>query len=1418
MKLFSKILSSIILMSLLTVGFASSIEAAPPQDFQTTQIIGAGLNGPSGFEIAPDGRIFVLERTGKIKIVKNGVLLSEPFADLPSVASGDRGLIGIAFDPEFGINNHYVYFYYTGLDLLNRLVRFDASSDVGTNGPYLIYQTNSPSQELHVGGSIRFGPDGKMYFAVGDNGYPPNAQNLGNPHGKILRINKDGSIPFDNPFYGQTGVLPEIWAYGLRNPWRFQFDSATGYLYGGDVGDYTWEEVNHLRRGQNYGWPTIEGVCNTLCGNAINPIYAYNHNGESAAVTGGPVYRATQFPEEYRGNLFFGDYAKGFIKRMVLSEAGSSLGVYDFDVNAGSVVDLKVGPDGSLYYITYYPGRLYKISYVTGNHAPTANATADNDNGVEPHTVNFSSAGTSDPDGDALTYLWDFGDGTTSTDANPTKTYYTKGTYTVELAVSDGENTSNAIPLVIQVGIPPTVTVGAPVEGDRYQAGDTINYTAHAIDSAGFDLNDGAIHTEILLHHATHIHPFLGPLVGRAGSFTIPDHGEAAADTWYEIRVTATDESGLSDTKSVNIYPYTANFTLQSEPAGLQVLLDGAPVTTPRTVEGVVNFKRELSVQIVQQMNGKFYQFERWSDAGAPRHTITTADEDTSYTAYFTEMPAFVGEYFNNTELSGQPALVRNDANINFLWNDGSPDPVIANDNFSVRWTKNQYFAGARYRFITATDDGVRLFVNNQLIIDSWGMGVSTNTAFVDLPSGNHAIRMEYLEGSGTANARLEWELAQDQPVTQPTTGFTGEYFNNITLSGQPSVTRQDASIAFNWEYGSPAPAIAIDNFSVRWTKVENITGGLYEFTATADDGIRILVDGELILDKWIDQAPTTYVVTKELLAGDHTIVVEYYEKGGGAQAAMQYVKIGDTEPTPVFTAEYFNNLTLTGPAVLTRTEQGINYDWGGGSPAPEVPNNNFSTRWTKTEQFTQGTYEFSVTGDDGVRLFVDGELILDKWIDQAPTTYKVNKDLTAGSHTIVMEYYEKSGGAVARLSYLKISDTPQPPTTGFSGEYFNNQTLTGPATLVRNDMTVDFDWGGGSPDPLINANNFSARWTKTETLTSGTYEFSVTGDDGIRLFVDGELLIDKFIDQGPTTYTASKALAAGNHTIIVEYYENGGGAVAKFSYLKTSDTPPQPENNYQAEYWNIPETEPYIPSFPTTPALLIREETEINNSWKGAAPAPGINADRFIARWTKTEHFEAGTYRFTTLSDDGVRVYVDNQLVIDQWNDHAATTHTGDMTLTAGDHVIKIEYFENYWDAILVFDYEQIDTPVVTESFSAEFFNNMTLTGTPVYTRSDNQINFTWGISAPNPLVNANHFSARWTKQKQYAAGTYTFTVQSDDGVRLWIDDVLLIDNWNDHALTIDTVTTTLTEGLHTVRVEYYDNYWDATIILQEE
>ena len=1159
-----KFLNSIVFLILLAIVnfLVSPVLAAPPANFQSTTLINSGLDGPSGFEIAPDGRIFILERTGKIKVYKNGQLLATPFADLPSAATGDRGLIGIAFDPEFHLN-HYVYFYYTGEDLLNKLVRFDATGDVATGSAFLLYETKSPSELLHVGGSIRFGPDGKIYFAVGDNGKPINAQDLSNPHGKILRINKDGSVPTDNPFYGQAGKLPEIWAYGMRNPWRFQFDSATGKLYGGDVGDYTWEEVNRIEKGGNYGWPNAEGVCSNCP--YINPIHAYNHDNLSSAVTGGPVYRGSNFPTSYQGSLFFGDYARGFIKRISLDAQGNSLGAFDFDLSAGSVVDLKVGPDGALYYITYIPGRLVKVSYSLGNSSPIANATADQTKGIEPLTVNFSSAGSSDPDNNPLTYSWNFGDNTFSNLPNPTKTYAAIGTYFVELTVSDGTTSTTSSPIVIQVGTPPTLTIGTPVQGSMYRAGDTIDYSAFASDGAGFDINDAGIQTEILYHHDTHIHPFLGPLTGRTGSFTVPTQNhEADPDTYFEIKVTATDSNGLSETKSVFVYPHKSHNTFTSLVNGLKVLLDGIPTATNQAIEGVVGYIRQLSAPAVQVFNNTVYAFSNWSDNGEIVRDITNQDTDSIYDANFVAVAPFSGQYFDNKDLNGAPVLQRDENIINFDWFDASPDSNIPADEFSARWVKSQYFPQAKYKFTTSSDDGVRLYIDGNLVIDQWVNQNNIHTVTLDLDEGIHEIKMEYFENTGLAHASLNWEFVSSQPTVDPN-NYKGEYFDNLNLSGQVKYISSDPKVMFNWGNNPPNPQIGQDNYSVRWTKLTNFEQGVYFFNIVADDGIRVYIDDELVLDKWINQAPTNYQFEKAITAGDHVIKVEYFEDMGGAVAEFDFVKTDKPFPTASenYTAKYWNisfdsppQIPTSAP-VLEREENIIDNNWHQGSPDPTVNNNQFVASWVKTEDFESSNYKFHTVADDGIRVYLDDILILDDWKNHAAKDTFAVRNVSAGIHTIRVEYFEDGGDAVAMFDFAKTTDpetplpTPPAPTTGFNGEYFNTVDLTGTPVLTRLDQKIDFKWGNGSPDPLMPVDNYSVKWTKTENFEAGDYQFKVVGDDGIRLYIDGELVLDKWFDQPPTGYIVNKTLTAGDHTVVLEYFEELGGSTIILNYSK---------------------------------------------------------------------------------------------------------------------------------------------------------------------------------------------------------------------------------------------------------------------------
>jgi glucose/arabinose dehydrogenase len=1250
--------------------------AAPPTDFQTSLVVGDGLDSPTGFELAPDGRIFVLERAGKIKIIKNGQLLPTPFADLPSETTGDRGLIGIAFDPDFGVLNHYVYFYYTGHDLLNHLVRFSAANDIAEDGPFTLFETSSPSTLLHVGGSIRFGPDGKLYFAVGDNGTGEKAQLLDNPHGKILRINKDGSIPTDNPFYGQAGKLGAIWAYGFRNPWRFQFDSATGEMYGGDVGDFSWEELNHIVKGGNYGWPLHEGTCTSNCTGFIDPVYTYPHSGSSASITGGPIYRGGMFPPEYQGNVFFADYARGFIKRAILDAGGHLSSVQDFDTTAGSVVDMKIAPDGSMYFVTFYPGALYRVTYNTTSHLPVANATADVTRGVDPLTVHFSSAGSNDPDGDPLSYSWNFGDGGTSTEQNPTHVYPNKGVYTARLTVTANGDSTNAQPIVIQVGIPPTLTVALPTEGQLYRAGDTLTYNAFANDAAGFDLNDNNIKTVIRLHHGTHYHPFLGPLTGRAGTFTIPTTGEPSADTSYELTVTATDGNGLTASKTVTVVPRKSAMTFATSPPGIQLTLGGIPIDTTHPVEGVVGFQRDLAAPAnAVAPDGTPMQFAGWSDGHEIRHTITTPDADTTFTASYVPTAPFSASYYDNMTLSGTPVLTRTDQKIDFNWDQGSPDPAVPDNGFSVRWTKTQWFGAGRYKFSTVTDDGVRLYIDNKRVIDHWQGQSSTEwDDEADLGEGNHTIKMEYFEGGGAAVAVLRW----DSTLDQPTETYHAEYWNIPTVNAipgsSPELVREEPAVDHDWGSGSPGPGIGENRFAARWTRTMNLAPGEYQFTATADDGVRLTIDGVLVIDKWIDEGPTSYSVRLPLDGDPHNIRMEYYENGGGATARLVFAQVGDLPESSNYQGEYWNvpdtfapPAMPTTPPEFTRTDPAIDFEWWDGSPAPVIGGNHFVARWTRTDVFSAGVYRFSGTTDDGMRIYIDNDLVLDSWQLQH-ATFSVDKVVLGGPHVVRVEYFEYAGGATAIMDYERIGEVVSHEDP-YQAEYFANQDLSGTPVLTRNDANVDFDWGGGSPGDGVPVDHFSARWTKSVALTAGNYAFTVTSDDGARLFVDGTQVMNHWTLQGPTTYTVNRALTEGTHQIVLEYFESGGGAVARMSYARTEDPPPPPPIPYQAEYFdNV--------SLSGTP-VVARNDDALDFDWGSGSPAAGVPTDFFSARWTRTADYEGATYRFTATGDDGIRVFLDGTQIIDGWSDHGPTTYTADVPVTAGSHTVVVEYYE---------------------------------------------------------------------------------------------------------------------------------------------
>jgi glucose/arabinose dehydrogenase len=343
--------------------------ATLPRNFAHSRVVG-GLVSPTAMDFAPGGRLFVAEQRGTLRVVKSDGTLAT-FLDISGKveSGGERGLLGVAFDPAFP-NSHHVYLYYTRkatntTPAHNRVVRVTADGNrvVAGSEKLILRLNNLSSAENHNGGAIHFGEDGKLYVAVGDNANGDNAQSLRTLKGKMLRIDKDGTIPRGNPFYDRAaGKNRAIWARGLRNPFSFAIQPRTGKMFINDVGQDRWEEIDRGGSGANYGWPLYEGPESDP--DYRNPVFAYRHGSTNCAITGGTFYDPTtrQFPSGYVGDYFFADLCGGWIRRLD-ADTGDDFG---FATGISRPVDLKVGRGGSLYYLSRGDSSVGRIRY-TGN-------------------------------------------------------------------------------------------------------------------------------------------------------------------------------------------------------------------------------------------------------------------------------------------------------------------------------------------------------------------------------------------------------------------------------------------------------------------------------------------------------------------------------------------------------------------------------------------------------------------------------------------------------------------------------------------------------------------------------------------------------------------------------------------------------------------------------------------------------------------------------------------------------------------------------------------------------------------------------------------------------------------------------------------------------------------------------------------
>ncbi|MEU7654166.1 ThuA domain-containing protein [Micromonospora taraxaci] len=650
---------------------------------------------PMALGVAPDGRVFYVQRGGQVKIFKPSTNSTVTAGTLSVYTGGEDGLTGMALDPNFATNG-YIYLYHSPASSstdVNRVSRYTVSGDTlnTSSGVTIIdipaYRDRTFPEPGHTGGYIKFGPDGNLFIGTGDDtppnldpnwqGYAPldwrsgksnldaarSAGNTNDLRGKLLRIrpsaNGGYTIPSGNLYpQGTAQTKPEVYAMGFRNPFRFSIDPANGWVYLADYGPDRnppttnrgpegLVELNVIKQAGNYGWPFCHGNnqpyapfnpdtgvvgakfnCSAPVNNSPNntgltslkpvvmPNIWYGYPASTtfpelgsggSAPMGGPIYRydaanpsETKFPPYYDGVHFFYEWARNYVKEVHFDSSSAVTRTNPFlpNVRFNKPMDMEFGKDGSLYLLewgTNFGGGnsdsgLYRIDYNQGGRSPIVKATGTPTSGSAPLTVQFSSAGTSDPDGNALSYLWTFGDGTTSTAANPSKVYTSNGNYTAQLKVTDSTGKTGFANVPITVGnSAPVLTITTPGNGGMLTFGDKVSYQITVTDPDGGTVDCSKVFLNPALGHDDHAHETT-EYPGCSGTIStdlLGGHPDGA-NLFYVLNARYTDNGGpsggapLTGTAQAILQPKHKQSEYFSSQSGIRVIDQAAAESTKR--------------------------------------------------------------------------------------------------------------------------------------------------------------------------------------------------------------------------------------------------------------------------------------------------------------------------------------------------------------------------------------------------------------------------------------------------------------------------------------------------------------------------------------------------------------------------------------------------------------------------------------------------------------------------------------------------------------------------------------------------------------------------------------------------------------------------------------------------------------------
>lgn len=671
----------VVAVGVLLLGTEPAAAATLPAGFEDRLV--TDVSSPTATAFTPDGRMLVTTQPGRLRVFEDGAS-SGTALDLSGriCANSERGLLGVAVDPDFA-SNGFVYVYWTvnrsGV-CVNRVSRFVLADGNTTSGETTLIDGIPSPAGNHNAGDLHFGRDGYLYASVGDGGcdYANDSGCAGandasrDPHvllGKILRVDRNGN-PAPNGGGDRCGEpggdgrttagqrCAETFASGLRNPFRMAFDpNASGTrFYINDVGQNAWEEIDEGEQGGDYGWnfcegnhdnPNRAGAVNCSAAPFTPPVHEYDRSAGCSSITGGAFVPDGVWPAAYDGAYLFGDFVCGGIFSLDTTTRNKTS--FASGLGGGGPVDMTFGPyrgGQALFYTTYAGGGQVRSIFYNADY-PTASLKPNQTFGPEK-TLSFDAYASKDPQGSPLTYVWDFGDGTSLTTVDPestvSHTYAETGKYSVRLTVRDAQGLEDVSEVTVFPGdTPPEPKIGAPVTGARFAVGQRVALQGGATDAE--DDNDGDPGTaptfswQVVRHHNnSHSHPWFSG-TGNNQTFTAPPPEDLfatnPAGNYLEIRLTVTDSHGLSRTTTRRIEPKTVNVRFASRPTGFRLMVNGTSFVAPRSFLSWEGYDLNVYAPRYQRHYGRKWVFASWSDGRMIGHTISTPPTYRLYTANF---------------------------------------------------------------------------------------------------------------------------------------------------------------------------------------------------------------------------------------------------------------------------------------------------------------------------------------------------------------------------------------------------------------------------------------------------------------------------------------------------------------------------------------------------------------------------------------------------------------------------------------------------------------------------------------------------------------------------------------------------------------------------------------------------------------